>query len=98
MWIEEIQEECDLEMSDLEDRLCEILDGYCETLSKEEGMTRPYNDEEDPEECAGGFMWTDKASRRIDAELTRLYTIACKYHTEEEMDSITIETNWYREL
>jgi hypothetical protein len=96
-FIEEISEECDLEMSDLEDRLCEVLDTFCEGLSTQEGMTRPPG-EDDPEEADGSFMWADKAQRLIDAEIARVHAIARKYFTEEQMDEITIETHWYREF
>lgn len=101
MHIQEINENCDLESTDLEDRLCEILDDFCESLSKEEGMVRPTEEDDylgDYERTDIPFMWTDKAARLIDEEINRVHLIASKYYNEKEMLLMNIYTNWYCEL
>lgn len=95
MWIEEINEKCDLEMNDLEDRLCEMLDDYCQMLEEQEGMT--INLEQADKlginyEEHWAYVWSDKAQKLILAEEKRLYTIGSKYQQD-----ITIESQYYKE-
>lgn len=100
VFIEELKENCDLDSSDLEDRLCESLDDFCEGLSKQDGMTRPFdpeNDDVDDADRPPKFMWTDKASREIESHIGWCHIIAGKYLTDAELNEITIETNWYKE-
>ena len=87
-YISEIDETVDLEYSTLEDTLSEMLDYFCEDLSKREGMTRPPNENDCLDE-EYDFVWTTIAQRMIESEKDRLQAIGDKY-----LPDCDIYTSW----
>ncbi len=96
MWIEELQQEIE-DADEIQDVLREHLDNYCDALEKEPGMTMTLEEADELDICYEEnwkFIWTDKASKLIDAETHRLWDIGQKYYSGED---ITVETSRYNE-
>jgi hypothetical protein len=93
-------EELDIEVEDVSefnDEAEQILTAFCEDLEAK-GMTRPVDDEDKwwAEEEGYSFYWSTEASKLIDAEINRLYSIAVKYFGRNNLD-IDISSKMYRE-
>lgn len=94
-------EELSIEVEDIEDfndRASEILEEFCIDLSKQDGMCRPADPEQDSflEETNFTHIWMNGALKIIEAEQTRLYHIGEKYFGRPNID-LDIETSWFRE-
>jgi len=93
MIVEELENEDIADEDEMSEALGELLTEFCEQLEKEEGMTRPI--EEDDGDCeSASFMWTDKAMKQIDNELNNLNAIGSKYFP---YGGINIQSHMYRE-
>ncbi len=101
-WYDKNAQEHSLEVNDpseLEEAVEQEMDEYCEELHKEEGMTRPVNEDDpvgdmDAEQIKISFMWTNKAVKMIENEMNQWTSIAAKYYPDE---GIEVRTNWYKE-
>lgn len=94
-------EELNIEVEDIEDfnsRASELLEEFCIDLSKQDGMCRPADPEQDSflEETCFTHIWMNGASDLIRAEQTRLYHIGEKYFGRPNIE-LDIETSWFRE-
>jgi hypothetical protein len=92
--------ELDIEVEDIDDfndRACEILEEFCIDLSRQDGMCRPADPNNDSflDETCFTHIWMNGASKIIEAEQGRLYAIGRKYFGDT-LD-LDIETSWYRE-
>ena len=92
MIVEELNNEEISDEWEMSDALSEELTEFCMALEKEDGMTRPVN-EEDGADNNCHFMWTSKAQKLIDSEINRLQVIAQKYYP----DGVDISSHMYRE-
>lgn len=89
-------EDLDIEVEDADgfnDRAEEILTEFCEDLEKQ-GETRPITEDEEADE-SWTFVWSDKAQRLIEHEISRLSGIGMKYFDQLDID---ISTYMYKEL
>ncbi len=93
MRIEEFDTEVE-DISDMNDLLCEQLDCFCQYLEKDKSMQRqPTEDDIDCDDWA--FIWTSKACKLIEGEISNLYAIAVKYFGED--DDIEIKSSHFIE-
>lgn len=94
--IEELNIEVE-DVDDFNDRACEMLEEFCIDLSQKEGMCRPADPGIDSflDETCFTHIWQSGASKIIEAETTRLYTIGAKYFGMT--NDLDIQTSWFRE-
>jgi len=85
------------DISDFNDEASEILESFCIDLSKQPGMCRPADPEVDSflEETGFTHIWQNGASKIIETEMNRLYSIGVKYFGMTK--DLDIETSWFRE-
>lgn len=93
-------EELDIEVEDIDDfndRACEMLEEFCIDLSKKDGMCRPADPEIDSflDETGFTIVWQNGASKTIEAEIKRLYSIGEKYFGIT--NDLDIQTSWFCE-
>lgn len=82
------------DVSDFNDEAGEILTGFCEGLQSE-GGTRLVTEDDNVGDYTGKWLWTYKSMDLIQSEISRLYTIGCKYFNEDDLD---ISSHMYKEV
>ncbi len=88
-WIED--DECYAEAA------AEIVDEYCQELAREEGMSIPVDQYEGPVEDHWSYVWTDKATKLIEQEVSRWVEVGKKYWPDGDID-IWQHLTQYKEL
>lgn len=84
------------DVGEFNDYASDMVDDYCRELEGREGMKKDMDEDEKwaCEDNGWAFMWSDKASKLINAEIDRLTKIGQKYFDEFDVE---VKPMMYRE-